>query len=402
MSAARADGDSSALIRLTAPHAVCLDGGPAGYYYRPGRGEGASKWSIHHEGGGWCQLEKPYQSWPNDNCVDRASTRLGTLKNDSATAAWNMTLGCAGCSTDPSINPLMHNWNSVYLRYCDGGAFSGSRPSPLSVNGTMLYFKGAYVREAVVADLRQRMGSHFTAATDAVIGGSSAGGLAVYLHVDWWREQLPTSATVVGLADSGFFLDWNATRPTQATHSFDDDLRSNFALMESSKGVNQACVAAHHDAPSDCAFASAVLPHTSTPLFVLQSAFDSWQLQWEHGEARKPDYAALNAYGAQLTQALRLASGQRDRVGGFVERCYHHCTTRTLWSAAPTIGGLPAVSAFSRAGGAAAGVEERGGGSSGVLPGTLWQEGALPCQECGCPNATLCPDFPSCGEAPLG
>ena len=25
-------------------------------------------------------------------------------------------------SADEKVNPMMHNWNSVFLRYCDGGS----------------------------------------------------------------------------------------------------------------------------------------------------------------------------------------------------------------------------------------------------------------------------------------
>jgi hypothetical protein len=34
---------------------VCLDGSPAGYYYREGWGEGATKFLLFYEGGGWCK-----------------------------------------------------------------------------------------------------------------------------------------------------------------------------------------------------------------------------------------------------------------------------------------------------------------------------------------------------------
>ena len=164
---------NSTLVRLDAPLSVCLDGSPAGYFVRPGRGAGAHKWYIHHEGGGWCQLEKPYQvqfhddiqqppwpplraankpachlntsapapvqrlparalaraltrvvarrlqlltlpsrippaaaahfqqSWPNDNCLARSRTHLGTLAADPETAKWDL----AYSSADPTVNP---------------------------------------------------------------------------------------------------------------------------------------------------------------------------------------------------------------------------------------------------------------------------------------------------------
>jgi hypothetical protein len=45
-------------------------------------------------------------------------------------------------------------------------------------------------------------------ATGVVISGGSAGGLATYLHVDEWREVFPHTVKVVGMPDSGFFLDY--------------------------------------------------------------------------------------------------------------------------------------------------------------------------------------------------
>ena len=130
---------NSTLVRLTEyPEALCLDGTPAGYYWRPGSGDGATKWYIHHEGGGWCQMETPLQNWPNDNCLDRANNsnptawlaRLGTLTADPPSQVWDVAYSSA---PDPAINPLMHNWNSVYLRYCDGGTFTGD--STTTANG---------------------------------------------------------------------------------------------------------------------------------------------------------------------------------------------------------------------------------------------------------------------------
>jgi len=182
-------------------------------------------------------------------------------------------------SADPAVNPLMHSWNQVYIRYCDGGTFSGAATH--AVNASFhLRFQGKAILEAMVAELRN---FHWLgAAKQVVIGGSSAGGLAVYLHTDWWASQLPRDTTVAGLADSGFFADWSSTRPTQATHEYDEDIRSSFKLMNCSGGVNQNCVAAaraDRRPLADCYFANNTLPHVSTPIFVLQSVYDSWQLQ---------------------------------------------------------------------------------------------------------------------------
>ncbi len=44
-------------------------------------------------------------------------------------------------------------------------------------------------------------------ASDVVVAGCSAGGLAVLLNIDRIRPLLPATARVRGLADAGYFID---------------------------------------------------------------------------------------------------------------------------------------------------------------------------------------------------
>ena len=159
---AGADPNMSTLIRLAQhPMAVCLDGKPAGYYLRRGTTpEGRRRTYIHHEGGGWCQLQTPLEVWPNDNCEARASTYLGSLEGDNATQAWNASIGCAGCSPDPAVNPLMASWNAVYIRYCDGGTMSGRVVDPVCQAGERRAPLGLRVRGTRAA-LCAHAGFHF-------------------------------------------------------------------------------------------------------------------------------------------------------------------------------------------------------------------------------------------------
>jgi hypothetical protein len=116
--------------------------------------------------------------------------------------------------------------------------------------------------------------------------------------------------------------------------------------------------------------------------------------------AKAPDYPALNAYGGVLSAQLAAASAGKTKVGGFVEHCYHHCTTTTLWAHAPRLGPdrLVAADAFTRWYEAIS--AEEGSALASAAPAILWQHGALPCRACGCPNATLCPGYPNCSGPP--
>ena len=407
----------SSLVRLTHRDAICLDGNPGGYYIRRSQSTSSKKWALHHEGGGWCQMEQPYESWPNNNCIARANTTLGTLERDPKTKDWTSTLGCATCSPNATINPTTHDWNHVYIRYCDGGTFGGTLREPFvskNADHHTVHFQGKHILEDVVASLSSRYGNDFIQGTEFVIGGSSAGGLAVYLHLDWWRSKLPSTAVVVGLADSGFFEDWKLN--TTSSHSYDSDLRWGFDNMNLS--VNEDCTRRAKEEgkeerkeegkekgteegkeerkekgkekgklASDCVFARNVLPHIETPIFMLQSIFDSWQLQWEHGITKIPNFAALNAYGQQLKSSMMLALKEKKKetvIGGFVEQCFHHCTTEELWTETPRINTLTPQQAFDQ-------------WYNAVKAGTiaaevLWQKsGSLPCENCNCPAGMVGP-----------
>jgi hypothetical protein len=122
-------------------------------------------------------------------------------------------------STDPEANPLLHNWTKVYVRYCDGGYYSGDRNEVVPVSASVaigpnstvisnvegrssrgsggsglltfliapplspppppppsaVYFRGRYITEALIADLSSRFG--LGNATDIVFSGCSAGAI---------------------------------------------------------------------------------------------------------------------------------------------------------------------------------------------------------------------------------
>ena len=120
--------------------ATCLDGSPGAYYFQAGSGDGANKWYLHHQGGGWCESM--------DYCLARSQTALGSSKTYPDTA----DLGGGYFDTSKAKNPLMYNWNHVMMRYCDGASFSGNN-APSVYNGTTLHWRGMHIREAIAEDL---------------------------------------------------------------------------------------------------------------------------------------------------------------------------------------------------------------------------------------------------------
>jgi len=218
-------------------------------------------------------------------------------------------------SDDPAVNPMMAEWSVAYLKYCDGGSFTGLNTSRTVHNGTELYFRGRAVLGAMQQYLLPKMGS----ATDVVITGDSAGGLAAYLHVDNWASMLEAQGTtrVVGMPDSGFFPYYNGT-----TH-FGSGMKWVFHHMNSTGGVPAGCIAAHtaEDA-SSCFFAENAARYIKTPCFALQSEYDSDQMKWAEIHGTRTE----NQWGLHLSALIeQRLLGSNSRHGVFLDSCSHHC-----------------------------------------------------------------------------
>jgi hypothetical protein len=246
--------------------AYCLDGTPPGFYYR--FGTQPNKWRIHWRGGGWC--------FSLSQCAQRAKTDTGT---SSLWPQWiNETANAAlGIMNDNATNPF-GDYNMVFVMYCEGSSYTSNRVDPVEFNGTTLYFRGRNILDAVFHELED-MGGLLSRATDVIITGTSAGGLTTYLHASTLRAMLPVSAKVVAMPDAGYFLDFTTYAGSYA-------YRENFqnaigpSVWNATGGTNRACLA--DKLPADqwqCFFAQYVFPYnTDVPFYILQSAYDQWQV----------------------------------------------------------------------------------------------------------------------------
>ena len=284
--------------------AFCLDGSGPLYYHIPGVDSGSKKWFIHFEGGGWCSSLY--------DCFSRSQTYLGSTLQDPMYRDFSDGY----FSNSESLNPLMFNWNKVFLRYCDGGSFSGNISSVYQDH--MLYFKGRQILDAIFEDLLLNRGLNF--ATDAVVSGCSAGGLASILHVDHLRDMMPMETKVVAMPDSGFFLDYAG-----GTMGFSFLIRWVFQTMNSRDGVNKKCVE-YYGKKEDwkCFFAEYTLPFVETPVFILQSKHDAWQIDWVLGSRSN---TLVNQLGNELIRRLGDSFLGFEKNSGFVDSCFHHCGT---------------------------------------------------------------------------
>ena len=130
------------------PEARCLDGSAAGYYLR--KASGASEnYIFFFQGGGWCYDQKCNATYAGTiaDCQKRSTGSLGSSK------AWREIMNDPGglMSSSAAANPTFHDWNAVYVPYCDGTSWSGDLDGPVEA-----WARGAYSRGKVRGERRPR------------------------------------------------------------------------------------------------------------------------------------------------------------------------------------------------------------------------------------------------------
>ncbi|KAL0904818.1 hypothetical protein M5K25_026973 [Dendrobium thyrsiflorum] len=235
--------------------AVCLDGSPAAYYFSPGFGSGVNNWVVHMEGGGWCSNE--------EDCVERKSNFRGSSK-DSVQMSFSGILGSSQQS-----NPGFYNWNKVKVRYCDGSSFTGDIEAVDPAK--RVFYRGSRVWFAIVDEL---LAKGMNKAQNALLSGCSAGGLASILHCDKFRDLLPSTTKVKCFSDAGFFINAKDISGVERIKAFFEDV---MVTHGSAKNLPASCTA--RLPPSLCFFPQYVVQTLRTPLFVLNAAYDAWQIK---------------------------------------------------------------------------------------------------------------------------
>ncbi|KAG1326079.1 putative Pectin acetylesterase 10 [Cocos nucifera] len=279
--------------------AVCLDGTPGAYHLHPGSGSGANNWLLELEGGGWC----------NDisSCASRKTTRRGSSDYMGKQIPFTGIL-----SNKTEENPG-EGYNKV------GGITSKSHCKFFrrNYNAAGLYFRGQRIFSAAMEDL---MSKGMRSANQAFLTGCSAGGLASILHCDDLRALFPGNTTKVKcLADAGLFLD--------AT-----DVAGRHTLRSFYEGV----------VTLQCFFPQNLLSNIQTPTFLLNTAYDVWQIRQSlatknadpkaYWQACKFNYSKCNddqikflqGFRNQMLDATKGFSNSKQN-GLFINSCFAHC-----------------------------------------------------------------------------
>ena len=162
------------------------------------------------------------------------------------------------------------------------------------INGRDVFFSGGYITEALFEDLKRLFG--FESASDVVFSGCSAGAIRIFGHLDTLRGYAPVTSRVVGLADSGFYMDLAIFTPLK---------RYVVAEMNGSHFLSARCVRDYKGVEEKCLVGSVASSYLQTPLFAFQSRFDLDQRSCEMEKSCSNSPPCIESYGRNLTRSIQ-------------------------------------------------------------------------------------------------
>ena len=295
--------------------ARCLDGSPPAHYTLV---QDPTRWVIFVEGGGWC--------FSPQSCAERA---LGGGGSSSHLAA-SMVVGGL-LSPNATRNPRFFNYSFAFLHYCDGSSHSSNMSAPVPVtppvkNVTRVWSRGRPNLAAQIDYLITVEGA--AAAAEVIVSGGSAGGLSVFLGLDFVAARFPRSARVVGAPDAGFFIDAPMFNSTDL--AFGDALAAADASTYGAVAAGSlapACVAAHG---ARCLTADHAAPYVATPWHSMMAAFDLASIDLILFLGCLPpacgaaQLGALRAWRPRFLAALLAAVDTFPGNGAYVDSCLVH------------------------------------------------------------------------------
>jgi O-palmitoleoyl-L-serine hydrolase len=298
--------------------AKCMDGSPPIYWIIKGSGSGAKKWLISFEEGGFCNLI----NGGYDNCYyfayEKNGGYLGTSNSPIVPSIFNFSVAYENYfSRNRTTNPIMYNWNMVYMHYCDGSLWLGNVTGYVMSKGTKMYIRGNANAMAILNDLMENQG--FADAQSVIVTGQSVGGVAAYNYVDNIAAMFTGSTRVVGMPDSGFFLPVNYAPCNYLTQL--ELVYYNFSTCGS---LHDDCLSEQALNPWLCQTAKYMIPVIKTPIYALQSRYDSSNYDYilcdNTNQTAIYDFTNLFAaafYGTGITDVNGIN-------GAFLDNCPHH------------------------------------------------------------------------------
>ncbi|MFH1712073.1 MAG: pectin acetylesterase-family hydrolase [Patescibacteria group bacterium] len=294
--------------------AVCNDGTPAVFYYRPGSDENVDKWVIHLKGGGGCLRE--------DACLERWENQNHLMSSKSYR---NSKTSSGILSPDEDLNPDFYNFNHVHVPYCSSDFWTGN--GIFKTEEMDFEFRGAAIVNALLDDLQndnRLSGSSLSDATQVLLTGSSAGGFGLTHNLDRAAEKL-SWAEVKGVNDSGWSMLHELDISLEETDYDAEDISvdpedAGERYDEINPQLDQSCVEANANEPWRCMTPAFAASYIETPYFLFADQVDGLVMRTAGlSNAKDPEIKELRDEYAVLVQ-----ESAENIEGAFLPRAGQH------------------------------------------------------------------------------
>eukprot|EP00759_Apiculatamorpha_spiralis_P051534 PhF_6_TR525/c0_g1_i1/m.341/K19882/NOTUM; O-palmitoleoyl-L-serine hydrolase len=324
------------LHTLTNPLAVCNDGSPAGFYYRPSLSPSSSNyWIIQQQGGDWC--------YDNVTCSQLAMYAPSLVSSKTWKSSIQFDDGVFNSS-----HPLLRGAHLVYIRYCTSDGYIGNTSQP---NSFGFVFRGRQVVHSVFETLLDSYGLGSVENTTILYSGCSAGSRGVIFNADYVDEMLlhiRKNITFYGaLIDSGLWLDREPINPN-TTMSFMQQTKRVFEVANVVATVSPNCLQKYPQG-WQCIFPQYAIQLLRTPMLVYSYLFDEFQLSYDIGVPYGDPLPLTNASVHRYTWNFRkvtatvgpdvVVAGATGSKGLF-PACFNHCATENVRYRQTSVGGV--------------------------------------------------------------
>lgn len=286
--------------------AVCLDGSAGGGFIR--RGD-PKRWLIFHNGFDWCGSDA--------DCLSKSKTSFGS--STKWPSYFDDTYdGSALFATAP-----FDNFTIVFAKACDGGSWTGDAAQPVTVAaGEMIYYRGKRLLDAMID---YALGEGLSDADELMYAGCAAGALTAFVHGDYVAGRMPVNVNTVIFGDGMYTLDHQSFLNTSLLAPV---MQFGYEAWNASGSIDQDCIKNMGSLGWKCLFGATVVPYITTPTFVLNSKYDTWQessiigLKCIITDCTLVQQSFWVDYGHLLTiEAQKLPS----QHGVFLTNCPAHC-----------------------------------------------------------------------------
>ena len=334
--------------------ALCNDFSRANYYMADT--PPTDEWIIFFEGGGGCSnLQECNERWLAFQ--NRTPAMINPLMSSVPYSSSDEVDGRDLLSSDPTENPVFHNFTRVLVPYCSQDAYLANRsidPDPRTAmpeftvtmenfvnDADNFVYKGKVIFQSVIEEL---MDLGLASASKVVLAGVSAGGIGILNHLDWVEDTLSVEANssasledpeLMVIIDSSWFITYSETHIVNWTAEVAINFNLPPACSDFSLGFSCCTVPACLFTGRDPWIVS------DAPIFSVSSTHDILTLEepllsiFQEGDA-DDDRTLLrifNSYGSVMNETFAQSFSAYQYLTIFAPSCTQHAylATSEFW-----------------------------------------------------------------------